>query len=305
MPGWCRGRRAEKKARINSTAAAIRLSWRSHRGGGEARAAASRGFIWADQSTMKQFDLEGRVAIVTGGNGGIGFAMAKSLAEAGASIVVAGRNTAKSDQAVAVLADLGAKAMAIAIDVTDEAACKAMVEAAVARFGRADILINNAGTNIRKRPEAFTLAEWHMILDANLTSAFTCSQAAYPALKQSGGGKIINIGSMMSVFGTSFGAAYSAAKGGIVQLTKSLAVAWAADRIQVNAVLPGWIDTDLSRGARVDIPDLHDRVQARTPAGRWGVPEDLGGIAVFLASAASDFVTGTAIPVDGGYVAQG
>jgi 2-deoxy-D-gluconate 3-dehydrogenase len=143
------------------------------------------------------------------------------------------------------------------------------------------------------------------VLDTNLTGALFCAQAAYPAMKQAGAGKIINIGSMYSIFGTSYGAAYAASKGALVQLTKSLAIAWANDNIQVNAVLPGWIDTELTRGARRHVAELHDRVLARTPAGRWGVPEDLAGIAVFLAAPASDFVTGAAIPVDGGYSSMG
>jgi len=138
-----------------------------------------------------------------------------------------------------------------------------------------------------------------------LTSAFMCVQAAYPEMKKAGGGKIINIGSMMSIFGASFTSAYAASKGGIVQFTRALATAWAKDNIQVNAVLPGWIDTELTRDARQQVAGLHERVLARTPAGRWGVPEDLAGIAVFLASPASDFITGAAIPVDGGFSAMG
>jgi 2-deoxy-D-gluconate 3-dehydrogenase len=254
---------------------------------------------------MKLFDLTGRVAIVTGGNGGIGLGMARGMAEAGAAIVVAGRNAAKNEQAVKELSALGAKAAAVAVDVTKEDSCRAMVAEAAERFGRVDILINNAGTNIRKQPQEYSVAEWHTVLDTNLTSAFLCSQAVYPRMKQAGGGKIINIGSMMSIFGASFTAAYAASKGGIVQFTRATATAWAKDNIQVNAVLPGWIDTDLTRRARKEIDGLHDRVLARTPAARWGSPADHAGIAVFLASAASDFVTGTAIPVDGGYSIQG
>jgi len=124
-------------------------------------------------------------------------------------------------------------------------------------------------------------------------------------MKRSGGGKIINIGSMFALFGSAYAAPYAASKGALVQLTKSLAAAWAADNIQVNAVLPGWIDTELTRDARLQVAGLHERVLARTPAGRWGVPEDLSGIAVFLASPASDFITGAAIPVDGGFSAMG
>ncbi|HUN53359.1 MAG TPA: glucose 1-dehydrogenase, partial [Candidatus Sulfotelmatobacter sp.] len=247
----------------------------------------------------------GRVAVVTGGNGGIGLGMARGLAEAGASIVVAGRNQAKNAAAVKELEALGTRAAAVAGDVTRAADCADLIRAAVDRFGRLDILVNNAGTNIRKAPQDYTAAEWHAVLDTNLASAFHCAQAAYPEMRRLGGGKIINTGSMMSIFGAAFAVPYAASKGGIVQMTKALASAWARDNIQVNAVLPGWIDTDLTREARRQLPKLHDSVLARTPAGRWGVPGDHAGIAVFLASSASDFVTGAAIPVDGGYSAQG
>jgi 2-deoxy-D-gluconate 3-dehydrogenase len=254
---------------------------------------------------MKLFDLTGRVAIVTGGNGGIGLGMARGMAQAGAAVAVAGRNAAKSEAAVKELQALGGKAAVVKVDVTSQASCREMVDKTVEKFGRLDILVNNAGTNIRKQPQEYALEEWHTVIDTNLTSAFACSQAAYPAMVRAGGGKIINIGSMMSIFGASFTAAYAASKGGMVQLTRALATAWAKDNIQVNAVLPGWIDTDLTRKAPEQIAGLHERVLARTPAGRWGSPDDHAGIAVFLASPASDFVTGTAIPVDGGYSVQG
>ena len=251
------------------------------------------------------FDLKGRVAIVTGGNGGIGLGMARGLAGAGASVVVAARNAEKSKAAVRELGKLGAEALAVEVDVSDEAAVARLVQATLDRFGRIDILVNNAGTNLRKPLHEYSLAEWHHVMNTNLTSAFLCSRAVYPAMKAAGGGKIINIGSMMSIFGASFAPAYGASKGGIVQLTKSAASAWAADNIQVNAVLPGWIDTELTQGARQQVPGLHDNVLRRTPARRWGTIDDMAGVAVFLASAASDFVTGTAIPVDGGYSIQG
>jgi 2-dehydro-3-deoxy-D-gluconate 5-dehydrogenase len=254
---------------------------------------------------MKLFDLTGKVAIVTGGNGGIGLGMARGLAQAGAAVVLAARNAGKSTDAVKELEALGAKAAMVTVDVTREASCREMVQKAVDRFGRLDILVNNAGTNIRKQPQEYALEEYHAVLNTNLTSAFMCCQAAYPAMVRAGGGKIINIGSMMSIFGASFAAPYAASKGGMVQLTKALATAWAKDNIQVNAVLPGWIDTELTRKAREQVAGLHERVLARTPAGRWGTPDDHAGIAVFLASAASDFVTGTAIAVDGGYSVQG
>jgi len=251
------------------------------------------------------FDLRGKVAIVTGGNGGIGLGMARGLAAHGATIVVAGRDATKSAAAVAELAASGATASAFAVDVKDEAQVNAMVADTVRRHGRLDILINNAGMSIRKQPQDYTLAEWREVIDSNLTSAFLASHAAYPHLKRAGAGKVINIGSMMSIFGAPFATAYASSKGGIVQFTKVCANAWAKDNIQVNAVLPGWIDTALTQGARRDVAGLHERVLARTPAGRWGEPDDLAGIAVFLCSAASDFVTGTAIPVDGGYSING
>ncbi|MGE0882803.1 MAG: SDR family NAD(P)-dependent oxidoreductase [Blastocatellales bacterium] len=254
---------------------------------------------------MNPFDLSNRVAIVTGGNGGIGLGMARGLANAGAAVIVTGRNAEKNSAAVAELEALGAKAIAVEVEITSEASCRAMIGAAVEGFGRLDILINNAGTNIRKPPQDYSMAEWHTVLETNLTSAFVCSQAAYPEMKRAGGGKIINIGSMMSIFGASFATPYAASKGGIVQMTKALATAWAKDNIQVNAVLPGWIDTELTRGARRDVPGLHERVLERTPAGRWGDTKDFAGIAVFLSGPASDFITGTAIPVDGGYSVQG
>ena len=254
---------------------------------------------------MQGFDLSGKVAVVTGGNGGIGFGMARGLAQAGAAIVVAARNAEKSARAVKELQGLGVKAAAVAVDVADEAAVAKLIAGAVRDFGRLDIVINNAGTNIRKQPQDLTLAEWHHVMDTNLTSAFLVSKAAYPHLKKQGGGKIINIGSMMSIFGVRFSPAYAPSKGGIVQLTKVLATAWAPDNIQVNAVLPGWIDTELTQGARKQVEGLHDSVLRRTPAGRWGTIEDMAGVAVFLAGAGSDFVTGTAIPVDGGYSIQG
>jgi 2-deoxy-D-gluconate 3-dehydrogenase len=255
--------------------------------------------------TSPLFDLRGKVAIVTGGNGGIGLGMARGLAEAGAAIAIVGRNEAKSDAAVTELRQRGAKAVSIVADVTDKAAVQAMVDLTARELGRIDILVNNAGINIRKPPQALDIEEWDRVISTNLTSAFLCSQAVYPAMKAAGSGKIINIGSMMSIFGASFAPAYAASKGGIVQFTRSCAVAWAADNIQANAVLPGWIDTDLTRRARTEIGGLHDRVLARTPAARWGTPADFAGIAVFLSSPASDFVTGTAIPVDGGFSIMG
>lgn len=254
---------------------------------------------------MSLFDLSGRVAAVTGGNGGIGLGMAEGLATAGAAIMVVGRNAEKSAAAAEKLRGLGAKAETFEMDVNDASAGTDMVAAVESAFGRLDILVNNAGMNVRKRPEELAPEEFRLVLETNLTSAFLCSQASYPAMKKAGGGKIINIGSMYSLFGAPAVVAYSASKGGIVQMTKSLAAAWAADNIQVNAVLPGWIDTELTRNARAEIDGLYERQLARIPDGRWGTPEDHAGVAVFLACAASDYITGTSIPVDGGFSISG
>ena len=247
------------------------------------------------------FDLTGKVALVTGGNGGIGLGMCRGLAQAGAHVLIAGRDTAKSEAAVAQLRAQGLHADAITVDVADEASVATMTAQAVATLGRLDVLVNNAGTNIRQPAHELSLADWNTVINVNLTSAFLCSRAAHPHMVRAGGGKIINIGSMMSIFGAPYAPAYGASKGGVVQFTRSIATAWAGDNIQANAVLPGWIDTELTRKARAQVPGLNERVIARTPAGRWGEAGDLAGIAVFLASRASDFVTGTAIPVDGGY----
>ncbi len=199
---------------------------------------------------MKLFDLAGKVALVTGGNGGIGLGMAQGMASCGASIVIAGRNAEKAGPALASLRELGARCAFIAGDVTKKAACVKLVADTVAEFGRLDILVNNAGTAIRKMPQDYTEDEWHEVLDTNLTSAFLCSQAAYAPMKAAGGGKMINIGSMMSLFGAPYATPYASSKGGIVQMTRAMATAWAKDNIQVNAVLPGWIDTDLTKRAR-------------------------------------------------------
>jgi len=251
---------------------------------------------------MNLFDLAGKVAIVTGGNGGIGLGMAGGLAGAGAAVVLSGRDAAKGERAAR---GLGGNAVFIAADVTRKADCQRLVSETVERFGRLDILVNNAGTIIRKLPHEYDEAEWHAVLNTNLTSAFLCCQAAYPEMVKAGGGKIINIGSMMSVFGAPHTAAYGASKGGLVQLTRAIATAWGKDNIQANSVLPGFIVTDLTRDRKRDVPGLDAEIVARTPAGRWGEPEDLAGLAVFLAGPASDFVTGAAIPCDGGYSCKG
>ena len=248
------------------------------------------------------FSLKDKVAIVTGGNGGIGKAIARGLAGMGANIVIAARNEAKTKEAVTEIhEEFGIKVIGVKVDLHQEEQIRALAAKARETFGRIDILVNNAGTNIRKLPQDYTAAEWDEVLDTNLRGAFLCSQAVYPAMKAAGGGKVINIGSMTSIFGGAKLAPYGTSKGGIVQMTRSLAVAWAPDNIQVNAILPGWIDTELTRQARKELLGLEERVISRTPVGRWGKPDELIGPAIFLASHAADFLTGVALPVDGGY----
>jgi 2-deoxy-D-gluconate 3-dehydrogenase len=254
---------------------------------------------------MSLFDLRGKVAIVTGGNGGIGLGMARGLAGAGAGLVIAARNAAKTNKAVAELeADFKIPVLGLGFDLLDPESIEAMVARAEEEMGRIDILVSNAGTNIRKMPDDYSVEEWDTVLGANLRGTFLCARAVHPHLQQAGGGKIICIGSLTSVLSGAKLAPYSASKGGVVQLVRSLAVAYAGDNIQVNAVLPGWINTEMTRQARKDLPGLDEKAQERCPAGRWGEPSDLAGTAVFLASPASDFVTGTALPVDGGYLAM-
>jgi 2-deoxy-D-gluconate 3-dehydrogenase len=248
------------------------------------------------------FSLAQKVAIVTGGNGGIGKGIARGFASMGADIAIVARNLQKTDAAVNEIKEaFGVRVLGLVYDVTDQKAVQQMVEKVLQELGRIDILVNNAGINIRKMPQDYEAAEWDQVLAGNLRSAFLCSKFVYPAMKAAGGGKIINIGSMTTLFGGAKLGPYSASKGGIVQMCRSMACAWAEDNIQVNAILPGWIDTELTRQARKDIEGLQEKAAARTPAGRWGEPQDLAGAAIFLASPASDFVTGVALPVDGGF----
>jgi 2-deoxy-D-gluconate 3-dehydrogenase len=247
------------------------------------------------------FDLTGKVAVVTGGNGGLGLGIAMGLASAGANIVIAARSVEKTAQALEDIRALGVEAHGITVDVTKEPAVQQMVTDTIDHMGRLDILVNNSGIAVRAQPQNLTAAQWDSVMDVNLRAAFIASKEAYPHLLKNGGGKIINIGSMYSLFGSDWGSPYAASKGGIVQLTKSLAVAWAKDNIQVNAILPGWFVTDLTRGIEEGDPERHDNVSRRIPTGRWGDPSELGGAAVFLASQASNYVTGSTLSVDGGY----
>jgi len=248
------------------------------------------------------FDLTGKIAVVTGGNGGIGLGIAEGLAQAGARVAVIGRNPEKTAQAAAKIASgAGGETLAVTADVSRPDQVERLVSEVIGRFGAIDILVNNAGITVRKMPQDMTVEDWHAVMGVNVTGAFLMAKAAYPALKAAGGGKILNIGSLASTFGASYAVGYSASKGAIVQLTKSLALAWAPDNIQVNAILPGWFDTDMTERARAEVAGLNERVLSRTPQKRWARPSDMAGTAVWLTSAASDFVTGVAVPVDGGY----
>ncbi|MDA0263049.1 MAG: glucose 1-dehydrogenase [Chloroflexi bacterium] len=252
---------------------------------------------------QKQFDLTGKVAVVTGGNGGLGLGIAMGLAGAGANIVVAARSVEKTAQALEDIRALGVEAHGITVDVTLEPAVQRMVTSTIDHMGRLDILVNNSGIAVRAMPQDLTAAQWDAVVDVNLRATFLASREAYPHMVKAGGGKIINVGSMYSLFGSDWGAPYAASKGGVVQLTKSLAVAWAKDNIQVNSILPGWFVTDLTRGIPEGDPERHDNISRRIPTGRWGEASELGGAAVFLASQASNYVTGSVLAVDGGYSA--
>jgi 2-deoxy-D-gluconate 3-dehydrogenase len=254
----------------------------------------------------QMFGLEGRVAIVTGGNGGIGLGIARGLAGAGAAVVIAARNEGKTAKAAAEIRhDSGVEVLEVTADVRQEQDNLDMVQRTLDRFGRVDILVCNAGMITRGRaPQDTTVAEWDEVLETNLRSFFIASKAVYPVMKRQGGGKIIGIGSLTSFMGIASGASYGASKGGVVQLARSLAVTWAGDNIQINCILPGWINTDLTEVVRNRRPGMAPKVIERTPVGRWGEPADFAGTAVFLASRASDFVTGTALLVDGGYSVQ-
>ena len=200
--------------------------------------------------------------------------------------------------------EFGVQVIGIQADVSEEQAIHNCVDEVREKLNKINILVNNAGMNVRKVPEELNMAEWDAVQNLNLRAAFIFSKAVHPLMKEQGGGKIINIGSMLSIFGGAMVSAYASSKGGLVQLTKCLACAYAPDNIQVNAILPGWFNTELTQRGRREIEGLEERVTARTPAGRWGEPEEIAGTAVYMASAASNFLTGVGIPVDGGYSIQ-
>jgi 2-dehydro-3-deoxy-D-gluconate 5-dehydrogenase len=250
--------------------------------------------------TPALFDLTGQVAVVTGGNRGIGRGIALGLAEAGAAVAVFGRNEEKNQHVLSELKAIGVPSVAVKVDMTNRAALEPALNTVESELGSVSILVNNAGNVslsggvMNERPE-----DWDCVIETQLNSVFLLSKLAARSMISQKRGKIINIGSMYSYFGSGLIPSYSAAKGAIVQLTKSMAIELAPHNIQVNAIAPGWIETDMT--APVHTMPLNDEILARTPAGRWGQPEEIAGTAVYLASHASDFVTGTTIRVDGGY----
>lgn len=247
------------------------------------------------------FDLNGKTALVTGGNRGLGLGMALGLAEAGANIAVACRDLDKAADAIREIEKTGAGALAVECDVTSPESIAQAVSTTRAELGPIGILVNNSGTSCRYRPEETPDDEWDRVIDTNLKGPFMVAKAVYPHMKELGNGKVINIASMNSIFGGPNDTAYAPSKGGIVQLSKVLAIAWAEDNIQVNSLYPGWHYTDMTRSYLKKFPDQEAAIEKRTPAGRWGEPADLAGPVVFLASAASNFVTGASLIVDGGY----
>jgi 2-deoxy-D-gluconate 3-dehydrogenase len=248
---------------------------------------------------LSLFDLRGRVAAVTGGNGGIGRGIALALAEAGAAVAILARNQQKNQAAVAELQARQMAAVAVGLDVTDRAALKPALDEVAARLGPIDILVNNAGIAITGGALRLTAAQWDRVLETNLHSCFFLAQLVAPAMAERGSGKIINIASEYSRFGNPIAPSYAASKGGLIQLTKSLAIELAPHNIQVNAIVPGWIESDMT--APIKSRPFYNEIIMRTPAGRFGTPAECGGAAIFLASHASDFVTGATIFVDGGY----
>ena len=253
---------------------------------------------------MSAFDLSERVAVVTGGNAGIGLGIAQGLGGAGARVMICGRRDAANDAAIEILRSAGCDAHSIAIDVTDKDQLRTLFAHTRETLGPVDILVNNAGIFRGGEPETFESSDWDAVLDTNLSQVVFASQLAFSDLASSrdrgGQGKVINIGSMYSLFGGPSSIAYAASKGGIVQLTKSLATAWAAHGINVNTILPGWIETDMTAPIN-DQPAMVQQIVSRTPFGIMGRIDEMAGAAVFLASTGSNFVTGVAVPVDGGY----
>ncbi|MEX2591757.1 MAG: gluconate 5-dehydrogenase [Anditalea sp.] len=253
---------------------------------------------------MKEpFDLSGKIALVTGATHGLGMAMAKSLAKSGATLIINGNTPEKMTAAIKAYADDGIEAKGYLFDVTDVVAVDTNISAIEKKFGPITILVNNAGMIMRVPALEMDVADFRKVVDVDLVSPFILSQRIGRTMKANGGGKIINICSMMSELGRDTVTAYAAAKGGLKMLTRNLATEWAQYNIQVNGIGPGYFATDQTAPIRTDGHPFNDFIINRTPAGRWGNPDDLAGATIFLASKASDFVNGQVIYVDGGILA--
>jgi NAD(P)-dependent dehydrogenase (short-subunit alcohol dehydrogenase family) len=251
---------------------------------------------------IRLFDLTGRVAVVTGAGRGLGRTMALALAAAGADVMLGSRTTSELESLKAEVEEVGRQAHFSAVDITAEESVGAFITAAVSRFGRIDILVNNAGINIRKPVLELEPAEYRQVIDTNLVGYFLCARAAGREFVRQGSGKVINVSSIMGQIALANQAAYASSKGGVEQLTKVLALEWAKEGVQVNALAPTYFETDLTRPLFED-SERKEFISERTPMGRWGQPHELAGAVIFLASAASDYITGHTLVVDGGWTA--
>jgi NAD(P)-dependent dehydrogenase (short-subunit alcohol dehydrogenase family) len=250
------------------------------------------------------FRLDGRVALITGGAGGLGLVFARALAGAGADIALLGRRAEVAQSAASAVAqEFGRRALGVAADVTNQEQVHTAFDHVRTELGRIDILINSAGVNIRKPSVDFSLDDWRKVIDINLTGSFICAQAAAPTMIENGWGRVINISSMLGMVGLGERPAYTAAKGGVIQLTRTMALEWAPHKVTVNALAPGPFGTEMNRPL-MENPVAYRTFADKIPLGRWGEIEEMAGPIVFLASEASSFMTGAVLTVDGGWTAQ-
>ncbi len=253
---------------------------------------------------LDRFRLEGRVALVTGGNRGLGREMAQALAEAGADVALTSQVASRAEEAAAAIAQTtGRQVRGYACQITEAEQVTATVARVVQELGRLDILVNNAGINLRGAIETLDPTAFRRVMEVNVTGVWLMCRAAGPHLKASGRGRVINVGSILSVVALPERTPYASSKGAVLQLTRALALEWAPHRITVNAILPGPFATEMNR-ALLEDPEAYARFVAQIPLGRWGHLEEIRGVVVFLASDAASFITGAGIPIDGGWTAR-